>query len=447
MSAPAAAPGGASTTGPLAFLRRFDTLALRLFVLMWVTLVLSHAVALLAVHGVQAPPSPPGEGIGVLPQRWPDDRRPGSPEDRRPGMPDDGAPGLPDARPPGMPDDRRPTLPGDWRLGPPPGAGGPPLPTLGSLPPTPGLHSDAGARGAPQPLPARALALDYGVRLIVIALAAWWGARWLARPVAYLVTAAESLGAGLAHGQAPAALDEEDGTREVRAAASVFNRMAAQIRQLFESRGLMMASISHDLRTPLTRMRMRLETTDVPATLRERCIADLGEMNTLIDAVLDIFRAATGPARDGQRVDIAALLQALVDDHAEQGHPVRAAIPSAPLVLRSDALALRRIVDNLVVNALRYAGSAEVSLAQVREGVRITVDDRGPGIAPERLADVLQPFVRLESSRNRATGGAGLGLAIAHELTQGLGGTLSLNNRVGGGLSAQVLLPGARAAA
>lgn len=406
-------------------LRRLDTLALRLFVLMWVTLVLSHAVAYGLVVGLPGGFSAPQAAAPL--------RVPGDPPDRPhgPGRP---RAGDADAARPGPPFEAPPRPRGEM-------PSRPPLPTLGSLPPTPGVPQVDVADGPPPALPARALALDYGVRMLVIALAAWWGARWLARPMGHLVTAAQSLGSGLARGRAPPPLDEATGTHEVRAAATVFNRMAAQIRQLFESRGLMMASISHDLRTPLTRMRMRVETAEVPATLRERCVADLTEMNALIDAVLDIFRAGTGTTPEPQRVDVAALLQALVDDHAEQGRSVRAAIPAQAVVAWTDALSLRRIVDNLVVNAVRYAGSAEVALAPEAEGLLITVEDRGPGIARERLADVLQPFVRLESSRSRDTGGAGLGLAIAYELAQGLGGALSLQNRAGGGLSARVRLP------
>ncbi|MBL8345898.1 MAG: HAMP domain-containing protein [Rubrivivax sp.] len=410
-------------------LRRLDTLALRLFVLMWVTLVLSHAVAFAVVTGMPGALFVAGEGEPARMR----DRPPEGPRG-----PDGPLPRAPDSAPPWPPGDGPPRARGEM-------PGRLPLPTLGSLPPTPGVPQVAAARDSSPALPAGALALDYGVRMLVIALAAWWGARWLAQPMAHLVSAAQVLGSGLAHGRAPPPLDEASGTHEVRAVATVFNRMAAQIRKLFESRGLMMASISHDLRTPLTRMRMRVETADLPGALRERCVADLAEMNSLIDAVLDIFRFGAGTTRALQRVDITALLQALVDDHAEQGRSVRATMPEQALVAWTDALSLRRIVDNLVVNAVRYAGNAEVALTRGPEYLRISVEDRGPGIEPGRLADVLEPFVRLESSRSRDTGGAGLGLAIAFDLAQGLGGTLSLHNRQGGGLSAQVLLPWADA--
>ena len=410
---------------------RLDTLALRLFVLMWATLALSHVAAFLAVTQLEL--HQPG---------------PASSEAREAGGPE----GVIDARPPPPPRDRVEGPdggpPGGRLQAPPtPGGGGPmgppPMPSFGTLPPTPGVPSIAHGSGAPPAaLPASALALDYGVRLVVIALAAWWGSRWVARPMARLAGAARTLGGALARGHRPPPLDEHSGTQEVRTVAAVFNRMAGQIRQLFESRSLMVASISHDLRTPLTRMRMRVETTALPEAQRERCVNDLAEMNALIDAVLDIFRLGAGAGREWQRIDAASLLLALVDDHAELGHAVQAAGPwPASMVVETDALTLRRIVDNLVVNALRYAGSAEVRLEAVDAGVCIWVEDRGPGIPAERLEEVLQPFVRLESSRNRTTGGAGLGLAIASELVRGLGGTLELGNRAGGGLCARVTLP------
>ncbi|RVU49293.1 ATP-binding protein [Rubrivivax rivuli] len=364
---------------------RGDTLALRLFLLMWAALVLSHVAAWSTVRLLAGPP-------------------PGAFESTRP-----------------------PPRAGDEARRPPP-RGEPPTPTFPSLPP---------------PLPGGLWVIDYGVRFVIIALAAWWGSRWLAQPVTRLVGAAERLGPALAQGRQPAPLDERHGTAEVRSAATVFNRMAQQLREVFEGRGLMMAAISHDLRTPLTRLRMRLETTPLEAQFQRRSVADLAEMNALIDAVLEVFRGSAGGAAP-QQVDVAALLQALVDDRAEQGEPV-ALRPgpegAAPTVLATEPLALRRIVDNLVGNALRYAGATEVVLQATAEAVEVQVLDRGPGIPEADLAAVMQPFVRLESSRNRATGGAGLGLFIARELAQRLGGALTLGPRAGGGLQAVLRLP------
>ncbi len=376
------------------WLARADTLALRLFVLMWVTLVVSHLVAFTAFVGTH------GQGPGAS---------------RAPGMgPGPGPRHAPGGRPPERDGPGRPM----------------PIPTFPSLPPTAGLDGPG--------LPWSGVLLDYGVRVGLIALGAWVGSRWLARPVRRLVAASQALGPALARGQRTAPLDEDDGTAETRAAAQVFNQMAAQIQHQFEARGLMIAAISHDLRTPLTRLRLRLETSELPDATRERWVGDLREMNSLIDGVLEVFRQP-GAAADQQRTDVAALLQALVDDAGEQGAAVT--LQAQALVMDTDPVALRRAVGNLVDNALRYAGSANVVMQVQADSVSISVDDDGPGIPAHRLAEVMQPFVRLDSSRNPATGGVGLGLFIARERAERLGGSLSLANRAQGGLRAQLVLP------
>lgn len=393
-------------------LRRADTLALRLFLLIWVALVLSHVAAFIAVHTF-ASQGPPTWGGSPPPELGPHGRTDGPPRG-----------GPPSGRPPpgGLP------------------VGSPPLPTFPSLPPTPGLGAPAGAPPAPGGLPPAALALDYGVRLFIIGLAAWWGSRWLARPVERMVSAAQALGPALASGREPQVLDEHNGTREVRASAAVFNRMAAQIRQLFRARGLMIAAISHDLRTPLTRMRLRTETAGLADDQRARFARDLQEMNALIDTVLEVFRAAEGRAEPLQRTDVAALIQALLDDRAEHGAEV--ALLGGTAVIATEPLALRRVLGNLIDNALRYAGHVEVQLAaNTPAGLRIQVLDRGPGIPPDQLDKVLEPFMRVEGSRAPATGGTGLGLFIAHELVRRLGGSLTLSARPEGGLCAEVRLP------
>lgn len=287
------------------------------------------------------------------------------------------------------------------------------------------------------------LLLDYGVRLLVIALAAWWGSRWLARPMRELVQASEQLSGALEGPTRPQALDEQRGTREVREAARVFNGMAQRLRRQFSERGLMVAAISHDLRTPLTRLRMRLETLDAPAEQRERAAADIREMNALIDQTLSLFRGAGDEAL--QDTDVAALVQALADDLAEQGQPVQAdlgASPEAAAVARVQPQALRRVLDNLLGNALRYgAGPIRLGLAREPGTLLLRVDDAGPGIPADQLEAVFQPFFRLEASRNRETGGSGLGLYIARDLVQRMGGSLRLLNRPEGGLRAELRLP------
>ncbi|WP_422017857.1 ATP-binding protein [Roseateles sp.] len=390
-------------------IRSWDSLGLRLFLLMWAALVLSHGVAWLTVTRVS----------GALPMM------------SRPAMPMPGA-GMPpplhghvvddlDAPPPQPRNGFGPGPgPGAGPAGPGPLASGGRLPTFPSLPPT---------------LTLRGSLIDYGVRMIVIALAAWWGSRWLARPVRRLVSAAQALTPALAQGRPAPALPVDEGTVEVREAAAVFNRMAAELSSQFEERGLMIAAISHDLRTPLTRMRLRLETGDVETRVRERCIDDLREMNHLVESVIQVFRP--GESADLQRVDLSALAQSAVDDLAETGANASFSGPAA--VVTADPMALRRVVDNLVGNALRYAGNARVSVDLAAGVTRLVVEDDGPGIPEAELARVHQPFRRVEGSRNRETGGTGLGLYIAQQLVRRQGAVLVLSNRPEGGLRAEVV--------
>lgn len=370
-------------------LMSWDRLGLRLFLLMWAALALSHLAAWSLVSQTLQ-----GPGSGD---------RPGPPP-----MQADGGPPMP---PPHE----------DFGAGPPPRREPVArMPTFPSLPPD---------------LPWRSSLIDYGVRLALIALAAWWGSRWLAQPVRRLVTAAQRLTPALAQGRPAPELDEADGTREVRDAAAVFNRMAAELSSQFEERGLMIAAISHDLRTPLTRMRLRLETGEVEQGVRERCVDDIREMNRLVESVIEVFRPAQTAVL--QRVDLSALAQSAVDDLAETGGNV--SFDGPPAVISADPVALRRVVDNLVGNALRYAGNAQVSVDLSAGVTRLVVEDNGPGIPEVELALVRQPFRRVEGSRNRATGGTGLGLYIAQQLVRRQGAVLLLSNRPAGGLRAEVV--------
>jgi signal transduction histidine kinase len=374
----------------------WDRLGLRLFLLMWVTLTVSHLAAWSLVT----------QAVGGFGLRG---ERPGPPPlhaEGRPPMPPPHDEGLGMGPPP--------------RSG--PGAQMPArIPTFPSLPPA--------------SLPWRTSLIDYGVRLLVIALAAWWGSRWLARPVRRLVSAAQQLTPALAQGRPAPALNEAEGTREVREAAAVFNRMAAELSGQFEKRGLMIAAISHDLRTPLTRMRLRLETGEVEAKVRERCIDDLREMNRLVESVIEVFRPAD--VAEPQRVDLSALAQSAVDDLAEAG--ARVSFEGTAAVVSADPVALRRVVDNLVGNALRYAGNARVRVDLGAGVTRLVVEDDGPGIPEAELERVRQPFRRVEGSRNRQTGGTGLGLYIAQQLVRRQGAVLALSNRPEGGLRAEVI--------
>ncbi|HEU5296463.1 MAG TPA: ATP-binding protein [Burkholderiaceae bacterium] len=184
-------------------------------------------------------------------------------------------------------------------------------------------------------------------------------------------------------------------------------------------------------------MRLRLEAADVGAALRERCSTDIAGMNTLIDSVLEVFRPDAPTAQTAAtRIDLAALAQSAVDDLADAGADV--AFEGPTVVITARPLPLRRVLDNLIGNALRYAGHARVRLEHDALATVLAVEDNGPGIPQAELERVLQPFRRVERSRNPATGGTGLGLYIANELARREGATLSLHNRPQGGLRAEL---------
>ena len=383
-------------------LRRIDTLFLRLFLLMWVTLVISHLFAFSVV-------SPAGTGWVAR-------------------LPSEGVSALPPL----------PSLPPVGPLE----AGGP---REGAPPPPWSVQRPLPRDGAPgQGMPARSLWLDFALRALLIGVGAAIGARWLSAPMRRLAQASATLSQGLAEGRDPPALDEGRGTAEVRASAQAFNRMAQALKQQFEQRSLHMAAVSHDLRTPLTRLRLRLE--QLPAEAAQAAAQDIRAMDELIDASLAVVREQSTGA-PAALMDLGALLQSLVDDRAEQGQPVALAEPvddAPPLRVRAHPASLRRIVDNLVDNALRYGRVARLD-ARLDGGaagqVRVTVDDEGPGIAPELVPQVLRPWVRLSSGEGAS--GSGLGLAIAHDLAQREGGRLLLENRAEGGLRATLVLPAA----
>lgn len=397
-----------------------DTLFKRLFASMWIALVASHLVAFLLVTG-RLEPGPNGRGpsladLPTLPSLPPTPGVPGT----------DAAASRPAPRPSDRPFPERPP---------------PERPERGFGPP-PGPPPSRPAEGRPA-LPPRLLALDYGVRLLVIGLMAWVAARWVSTPMRRLAEASRALGDALGRADAPAALDERRGTVEVRETARVFNEMAAALHRQFRSRGLMMAAISHDLRTPLTRMRMRLEQrSDDPAS--QRCIDDIREMSHLIDTVLEVFRETDG-AEPAQQADVFALVQSLADDLVEQGHRIE--VTGEPVVACVQPVALRRVIANLLGNAVRYGERATVTVRRNDDRVEILVDDEGPGIPPDQLESVFEPFYRVEASRSRHTGGTGLGLYIARHLTTRQGGRLTLSNRSGGGLRARLTLPAGAAPA
>ncbi|WP_455776071.1 sensor histidine kinase, partial [Burkholderia stabilis] len=232
----------------------------------------------------------------------------------------------------------------------------------------------------------------------------------------------------------------EGGPSEVARAARAFNAMQDRIAQYMAERMQILASISHDLQTPITRMRLRVDVMDDDAQgakLRQ----DLLEMEHLVKEGVAYARTLHGTEEAARRIDLDALLDSIVCDYTDAGQDV-ALHSRAPLALVTRPKALRRIVGNLVDNALKFAGAAEIDVHAAPDGgAVIAVLDRGPGIPDDQLDAVFEPFRRVETSRNRETGGTGLGLAIARQLALAMGGTLTLNNRPdGGGIEARLTL-------
>lgn len=230
----------------------------------------------------------------------------------------------------------------------------------------------------------------------------------------------------------------EEGPAEIRQAAKAFNGMQERIRQLMEDRIQALAAVSHDLRTPITRLRLVagfLEDTDA----RDRIDANLDEMAAMVDATLAYF----GEGRDIEEprvADLVTLLRTVCDAAADAGGDVTYEGPNT-LTLPLRTVAMRRALSNLIGNAAAYGGITRVMLRRNPTHVEIEVADEGPGIPDAQLEEVFEPFRRLEASRNKATGGVGLGLTIARRAVEAHGGTLRLLNRPAGGLSALISLP------
>ncbi len=267
--------------------------------------------------------------------------------------------------------------------------------------------------------------------VVAVALVAWATARRVVGPMRALAVGADRLGRGLDANPLPLT-----GPSEVRDTTQAFNSMQDRLTRFVSERTHMLAALSHDLRSPLTAMRLRIEMLDeTEDSVRLKALVE--EMQVMVEATLEFARgvAKTEPAAT---VDLAAMLADLVADVGGD-RATLALSPPVPATVRPHEL--NRALRNLIDNAVRYGGGAEVSLAQEPGFVVITVADKGPGLPEDQLEAVFEPFVRLEGSRNRDTGGVGLGLAIARTIIQAHGGTIQLHNRTGDGLNAIVRLP------
>lgn len=276
------------------------------------------------------------------------------------------------------------------------------------------------------------------IQLALLVLCAWMAVRLAVRPLTHLAQAADTLDPN----QTSPRLDEQ-GPAEVAQASAAFNAMQDRIASYLKERMQLLGAISHDLQTPITRMKLRAEFMD-DSIDKTKLTQDLGEVERLVREGIEYARSAHGTEEKAARINLHDFLDSLVCDYQDTGQQVALIGPSdqASKLMHTRPHALRRILGNLIDNALKFAGAAEVSMHdRGAQGISIFVRDRGPGIPPGELGAVLQPFYRLEGSRNRDTGGTGLGLAIAQQLTSVLGGTLVLSNRHGGGLSIEVQIP------
>lgn len=277
------------------------------------------------------------------------------------------------------------------------------------------------------------LLLSLSVLLVAVFAITLFAVRWVTRPLKTLADAAQSLGEDI--NRPPL---DEGGPLEVGRAARAFNTMQQKLARFIGERTRIFAAMSHDLKTPITRLRLRAEMLDDPV-LREKFEKDLLEMEAMVTAALDFMRGLDH-REPAQPVDVMALLESLQADVREVGGEVRIeGAASAPF--RGHAQSLKRCLSNLIDNAVKYGKAATIAVEDTAEQLLICVRDGGPGIPDAELERVFEPFHRLEPSRNRATGGTGLGLAIARNIAQAHGGELVLKNRPSGGLEAVVTLP------
>jgi signal transduction histidine kinase len=259
--------------------------------------------------------------------------------------------------------------------------------------------------------------------------------RRITRPLQRLADAADRLGRGEQLEAIP-----EDGPEEVRRSTRAFNRMSERLARFVQDRTRMLASISHDLRTPITTLRLRAEFVDDEET-KEKLLQTLDEMQRITEATLTLAQDEEAQ-EETRKVDLAALVASLCQDLSDLGHDVDfAEAERLPYLCRPTSL--KRAIRNLIENAVAYGTRARIRLERNAEEIVIIIEDDGPGIPEADVERVFEPFVRLEESRSRETGGVGLGMAIARSIVRGHGGDITLDNRAGGGLSTVIQLPSA----
>jgi signal transduction histidine kinase len=276
------------------------------------------------------------------------------------------------------------------------------------------------------------LPFSLALTAVLVALIGVLTVRRMTRPLRQLTRAAETLG----RGEAVIPL-RESGPQDIRRTAEAFNRMQERLSRFVADRTRMLGAIGHDLRTPLTTLRLRAELVE-DSDLQERMLDTIDEMQAMTEATLSLARQEN-EVEETRTIDLSALVETVCEDLAELGQPV-SFVAGERITYRCRPEGLRRTIRNLVENATRYAGAAEVSLVAGRSSVEILVDDNGPGIPQDVAEEVFAPFYRLEDSRSRETGGIGLGLSIARAIARQHGGDIILSSR-DPGLRASVVLP------
>jgi signal transduction histidine kinase len=298
---------------------------------------------------------------------------------------------------------------------------------------TTGEWLNASADMPPVPRLGPIFLVSFLISAIAVAAVGAYGVRRASEPLHQLAIAANRLGRGETFPPLP-----ESGPRETRETNIAFNRMRDRLDRFVRDRTSMLAAVAHDLRTPITSLRLRAEFIEDGET-KTKILETLAEMQAMTEAVL-AFARGDAETESTRPTDLTALLESLVEDAAAAGKDVRF-VDSPRVTLPCRPISLKRALGNLIENATFYGRRAAAAIESLADGVRFVIDDEGPGIPEAELERVFEPFVRLEGSRSRTTGGAGLGLAIARTIARGHGGDVRLENRPQGGLRAILTLP------
>jgi signal transduction histidine kinase len=287
---------------------------------------------------------------------------------------------------------------------------------------------------SPEPFWSLRFALSMAIMLLAVVVMSALVVRHLTKPLGTFARGAQRLGIDVKAPPIP-----ESGPAEVRQATRAFNEMQSRIRRFVEDRTQMLAAISHDLGTPITRLRLRAEFVE-DEDQKQKMLSDLDDMEKMVSSALSFARDEVA-SEPHARVDLKSLLQRVCDDMVDAGHAITLSIGDDAVPFACRPAALRRALTNIIDNAIKYGRQARVSMEDRRTEILVRIDDEGPGIPEELREEVFKPFRRLEASRSRETGGTGLGLTIARTIVRAHGGDVTLSKLPEGGLRVDVRLP------